>query len=151
MVSREVFCAFEVPGEPQAWSRAGAAIRRRKDGQAYIHWYTRDEDAAYRDAIAWAAKAAMRGRKPTWRPTAILVHAFMTIPESWHWKHKQAARAGAILPVTTPDFDNLAKVAADAIRGIVWTDDASVVDGRVIKRYSECPALRVEVREFVSP
>jgi Holliday junction resolvase RusA-like endonuclease len=32
---------------------------------------------------------------------------------------------------------------------VVWRDDAQIVDGRVIKRYSTKPSLRIEVREFI--
>lgn len=149
-VSPDLFCCFELPGEPRAWERPGATVRFGK-GRPFIHWFVRAEEAAYRSSIAWAAKAAMRGRQPTSRPVALLVHAFLLIPMSWHWKKQQAARAGVLLPTGKPDFDNLGKLAADAIKGIVWGDDAAVCDGRVLKRYSEKPALRVEVREFVAP
>jgi Holliday junction resolvase RusA-like endonuclease len=150
VVSAKVFCVFEVEGEPRAWSRAGATIKWGQ-GRPYIHWYTRPDDEHYREAIAWSAKGAMRGRLPTEKPVALLVHAFLPIPESWHWKRKLEARAGSLLPTGKPDFDNLGKAAADAIKGIVWGDDAAVVDGRIIKRYSDKPALRVEVREMVAP
>lgn len=150
VVSREPFCMFELAGPPRAWERAGATIRKGRHG-LFIHWFVRAEEAAYRNSLAWAAKAAMRGRRPTSEPVALLVHAFLTIPASWHWKKKQAARAGVLLPTGTPDFDNLGKIAADAIKGIVWDDDAAVCDGRVIKRYSDRPALRVEVREMLAP
>ena len=40
---------------------------------------------------------------------------------------------------------------ADALNEIVWKDDSQVVDGRSIKIYSDRPALRIEVREFVQP
>jgi Holliday junction resolvase RusA-like endonuclease len=42
--------------------------------------------------------------------------------------------------------DNLLKIAADALRGIVLGDDASYATVR--KRYSDDPRLRIEVREF---
>jgi Holliday junction resolvase RusA-like endonuclease len=150
VVAVEPFVTFELPGEPRAWERAGATIRKGKFGP-FIHWYVRAEEAAYRESLAWAARAAMRGKKPTSEPVALLVHAFLPIPTSWHWKKQQAARAGVLLPTGKPDFDNLGKLAADAIKGIVWGDDAAVCDGRVIKRYSERPALRVEVRELLAP
>lgn len=150
VVSGEPFCVFELAGEPRAWERPGATIRWARD-HPFIHWFVRPEEAAYRDALGWAAKVAMRGKKPTSAPVALLVHAFLPIAPSWHWKKQQAARAGVLLPTGKPDFDNLGKVCADAIKGIVWGDDAVVCDGRIIKRYSDNPALRVEVREMVSP
>jgi Holliday junction resolvase RusA-like endonuclease len=151
-VASEPFVVFELQGEPRAWERPGALIRRGKHGP-YIHWYVRSEEARYREAIGWAAKSAMLDwrRQPTDQAVALLVHAFLPIPTSWHWKSKLAARSGAILPIGKPDFDNLGKLVADAVKGIVWGDDARVCDGRVIKRYSDRPALRVEVREMLPP
>jgi Holliday junction resolvase RusA-like endonuclease len=144
------FVVFEVPGEPRAWERPGATIRWAH-GRPFIHWYTRTEEARWREQIAWVAKVAMRGRKPTSEPVALLVHAFLPIPASWPWRRKQAARAGAVLPATKPDWDNCGGKILDAIKDIVWIDDALVIDGRVIKRYSDRPALRVEVREMLPP
>jgi Holliday junction resolvase RusA-like endonuclease len=150
VVAAVPFVVFELEVEPRGWERPGAMIRKGREG-TYIHWYIRAEEETYREAIAWAAKAAMRGRQPTSEPVALIVHAFLSIPVSWHWKKKQAARSGALLPTGKPDFDNIGKVAADALKTIVWNDDAAVVDGRVIKRYSDKPALRVEVREMLPP
>jgi Holliday junction resolvase RusA-like endonuclease len=152
IVATEPFVVFELPGEPQAWERAGATIRWGH-GRPFVHFYTPAAMKAYQEQIAWAAKVAMSRyrRKPTSQPVALIVHAFLPIPTSWTWRSKLAARSGCILPTGKPDFDNLGKNAADAIRGIVFTDDATVVDGRVIKRYSDTPALRVEVREFLPP
>ena len=97
-------------------------------------------------------QGAMRGERPTSEPVALLVHAFLPIPSLLALE--EASRPPALAsscPTGKPDFDNLGKLAADAIKGIVWDDDAAVCDGRVIKRYSECPALRVEVREMLAP
>ena len=150
VVAAQPFVVFELAIEPRGWERPGAMIRKGRDG-TYIHWYVRAEEATYREAIQWAAKAEMRGRELTCEPVALLVHAFIAIPASWHWKKKQAARSGAILPTGKPDFDNIGKVVADALKTIVWIDDATVVDGRVIKRYADEPGLRVEVREMLTP
>ena len=50
---------------------------------------------------------------------------------------------------STPDFDNVAKVAADALNGLgIWTDDAVITDGRGLTRYAgqgERPRLVVVV------
>lgn len=148
-VAEQAFVTFELEGEPRAWERPGATIRFG-GGRPFIHWFVRSEEAAYRESLAWAAKAAMRGKEPTSEPVAVIVHAFMGIPTSWPWKKKQAARSGAILPTGKPDWDNLGKIL-DALTGIVWTDDAGVVDGRVLKRFSQRPGLRIEVCEFLPP
>jgi Holliday junction resolvase RusA-like endonuclease len=148
-VAAKPFVVFEIAGEPKAWGRPGATIRWAS-GRPFIHWYVSAPEAAYRTAVAWCAKSAMKGRKPTSEPVALLAHAFVGIPPSWHWLTKQKARSGALLPTGKPDHDNFLKLLCDALRGIVWLDDAAVVDGRCIKRFSDRPALRCEVREFTS-
>jgi Holliday junction resolvase RusA-like endonuclease len=44
----------------------------------------------------------------------------------------------------------LQSASLDAANGIIWKDDAQVVDATVSKRYAEQPSLRIEVREFRS-
>jgi Holliday junction resolvase RusA-like endonuclease len=148
IVAAEPFCVFELPGRPHAWERPGATIRFG-NGRPFIHWYVPAEEAQYREQIAWCARAAMRSKEPTPGPVALIIHAFMPIPSSWTMRKQLDAANGALLPATRPDWDNFGKLV-DALKSIVWTDDATVVDGRVIKRYSRKPALRFEIREYVS-
>jgi Holliday junction resolvase RusA-like endonuclease len=147
-VSRETFCVFELAGEPRAWERAGARIARNSQGQQFIAFYVGFEEKQYRNALAWSAKAALRGKPPTEKPVAILIHAFTPIAKSWTERERIDARNGAALPTSTPDADNIAKLVGDALNEIVWKDDSQIVDLRIIKRFSTTPALRVEVREF---
>lgn len=126
---------IELPGPPQGKARA----RVTRFGT-----YTPAKTRAYEAALAWRAKTAMAGRPPLDGPLAVRVKAYMPIPRSWSKKKQAAALAGTIRPISKPDWDNLAK-ACDALNGIVWTDDARVVDGAVHKVYSDRPRLRVEV------
>ena len=61
----------------------------------------------------------MGAREPTTQPTAITVAAYLEIPTSWNQAKREAALAGTLLPTGRPDADNLLKIAADALRGIV--------------------------------
>ena len=137
--------AFEVVGEPRAWERPGAMIRGHR-----IHWYVRAEEANYRKSIGWAAKAAMGARPPTRKPVAMLMSALLPIPTRWTIQQREDAHAGLIIPTAKPDGDNLLKLVADALTGIVYLDDAQVADWHCLKRYSAQPALRIEVREILS-
>lgn len=142
------FCVFEVPGPPRAKGRHRSMIRYTTDGKPFIHNYPDPDTQVYELRIGYAARAAMRSKPLSEGPVAVLVHAFMPIPRSWPMRKQLDARNGALLPVTKPDWDNFGKIT-DALKDIVWKDDAPVCDGRVIKRYSDTPALRVEVRLFV--
>lgn len=50
-------------------------------------------------------------------------------------------------PTSKPDPDNIMK-GLDALNEVVFRDDKQIVDARVIKSYSERPALRIEIVEI---
>jgi len=112
--------------------------------------YTPAKTRAYEANLAGVAVEAMAGRKPLYGPLIVKVTACLPVPASWPRKRRDAALAGAIRPTGRPDWDNLAKVC-DALNGIVWKDDAQVVEGSVVKRYSESPKLVVEIRPLDPP
>jgi Holliday junction resolvase RusA-like endonuclease len=151
IMAPEPFVVFELPGEPRAWGRARAQIRKTREGKPFIHFFMDGDEAHYRESLKWLAKAALRARQPTSRPVTLLVHAYLPIPKDWTMREKADARAGVIRPASKPDADNFGKIVGDSLNEIVWDDDAQIVDLRVIKRYSDKPALRVEVREMVPP
>jgi Holliday junction resolvase RusA-like endonuclease len=134
----------ELPGEPTGWQRTGVRVVTPKHGKPFATIYVKAETRAYEHALALAAKVAMRARKPLDGPLKLTVTAYMPVPRSWSTKKRDAALAGALRPVVKPDWDNLGGMT-DALKGIVWGDDAQVVDGRVMKIYDERPRLRVEV------
>lgn len=139
-----------IPKDAWTWIGGGKVITQAGARTIWISQYPDPETAAYEKTLAEAARWMMGRRQPTERPLALLVHSFRPVPQSWSKKDQEAARAGALMPTSRPDWDNYGKIT-DALNEIVWKDDAQVVDGRVIKRYSACPALRIEVREFVPP
>lgn len=145
-----VFLSFEIDGEPHAKQRHRSRIVFPTDPRkkAFIHNYPHPETEAYEKMLKEYAALLMRRREPTLNPVSLLVHAFRRVPESWSMRDKKAALMGGILPTGRPDWDNYGKIT-DALNGIVWKDDSQVCDGRVIKRYSDRPALRIEVREFL--
>ena len=128
----------------------GARIVFPRSGKPFVHEYPHPESQAWEKAIGQLAMIHMRGKSPSARPLALLVHSFVPVPPSWSNRNQAQAIVHGILPTSKPDWDNYGKIT-DALNGIVWLDDAQVVDGRVIKRYSAQPALRIEVREFIEP
>jgi Holliday junction resolvase RusA-like endonuclease len=73
----------------------------------------------------------------------------MPIPPSWTKKRQAAALAGVEWPTGRPDSDNLAKGVLDALNGILWGDDAAVVELTVSKRYCTRPRTCVTVRRLM--
>lgn len=137
--------SFEVPGAPQGKARPRFRVARTRAGKQFVSVYTPAATMAYEKAIAWAAKAAMRSREPMTGPVELNVTAVMPVPESWPVKRRNAALVESIRPTVKPDFDNIEKVVADAIKGIVWLDDSQVCVSGFRKRYGADPALLVEV------
>ena len=110
----------ELPGVPVPKARA----RTGRGG----HFFTPAKTRNYELALATPAKCVMGGAS------------------------RSRARCGSSLrckrnslPTARPDADNYLKSAKDALNGIVWKDDAQVVDARVIKVRFQ-PALQVRNR-----
>lgn len=146
-----IFVCFELPGKPIPKGRHRSRIVYPRVGKPFVHHYSDSETEAYEAVLGELASLHMRSREPTDNPVALLVHAFLRVPESWSNRDREAALAGAILPTSRPDGDNYLKAAADSLNKIVWRDDSQVIDARVIKKYDLCPGLRIEVREFIQP
>lgn len=109
---------FTVEGNPIPKQRA---VTRFKDGEP-VRTFTPHSTADWESRIAWAARAAMAGRDPLQGPLALEVWAF------------RSTRRRA-------DFDNLAKAVTDAVQaskdcpeGIVFADDAQIIDAYIHKR-----------------
>lgn len=72
-------------------------------------------------------------------PVMLRVAFVMPIPNSMPKQSKLEAVGHYRLPTTKPDWDNLAKLTADALNGIAWRDDAHVTVAEVAKFYGQDP------------
>ena len=152
LVPGPIFVCFELRGKPGFKGRHRSRIAYTGTGanrKPFIMMYPDPATEKYEKVLREAAALFMRGRAPTENPVCLLVHAFREIPQSWSRRDRQAALDGAIRPTARPDGDNYLKVAQDSLNGICWKDDSQVVDARVIKAFSDQPALRIEVRELL--
>lgn len=75
----------------------------------------------------------------------MLVTAYKPIPQSVSNRRRGKMLDNEIRPVKKPDWDNIGKIICDALNKIAYHDDAQIVDGRVVKRYSERPRVEVEI------
>lgn len=124
-----------LPGEPQGKGRP-----RFGQGRAFTPAKTRSYEAAF----ALTARAAMAGKTPFDDAVSVRVDAYFAIPKSWSKAKQDAARRGAIRPTKKPDADNVFKMV-DGLNGIVWRDDALIVDAAIAKHFSDEPRLVVTV------
>lgn len=116
-------------------------------GRPFPQTYKTAEDRDYEDAIAWKAKAAMRGRKMIAAGCPVAVRMFIIVPiaKSWPRRDRDAAVAGTMFPTGRPDHDNYSKSICDALTGIVWADDSQICRSLIVKEYGENPGIIVEV------
>lgn len=138
----------ELLGDPVAKGRPRFSVGRTRGGRQFVNIYTPAKTRAYERAMAWAGKVAMAGQKPLLGPLKVTVTAFFAVPASWPAKKRDAALAGVIRPTGKPDVENCCKSATDGLNGIVYRDDAQIVDQRGIKLYAELPRIKVEIEEL---
>lgn len=137
--------SFVVPGPPRGKGRPRFG-RAGRFGR-FVRAYTDPKTRAYEDEVRFWASRAMGSRTVLGGPVRAEVLATMPMPKSWSKANRANALSGALRPVVKPDADNLAKVL-DALNGVVWRDDAQVVELVVRKVYGAEPSLIVEVVEF---
>ena len=133
---------FTVPGAPVAWTRS------RHNGKQH---YNDPKYRAWKDAIAWQAKASMGSRKPLEGPLSLVVTFHLPIPISWSRRKQSEALDGTIRPDGRPDLDNLAKAVGDGCNGVVYVDDCQVVHMVAMKVYSLHPCVSVTISQVSKP
>lgn len=129
---------IELPGEPRGKGRPRFV---RRTG----HAFTPEKTRSYESMLQGAAIEAMNGKPIIDGPLDVKVEAHFPVPASWSKKKQAAALLGVTRPTKRPDWENIAKML-DAFNGVVWRDDAQVVDGSISKFYSDRPRLVVTVR-----
>jgi Holliday junction resolvase RusA-like endonuclease len=121
-------------GEPVAWART----RLGKQG-VFITPKKQRNNAAMLRALA---AQEMAGRSPFDCAVRVDLRAEFKIPKGWSKAKKERALARYIRPTGKPDLSNIAKQVEDALNGIVYRDDALIVEyGTLQKVYSMQPKI----------
>ena len=139
---------FTVVGQPAtAGSKRGFPVRA-KGGKIVGVRVTDDSKRSkpWQAVIADAGAEAMQGR-PLLRHALVVSFTFYRARPKGHM-----SKRGGLVPsaprflITRPDALKYARCAEDALTGVVWADDAIIVDEYLRKRYGEPERLEVEVR-----
>jgi Holliday junction resolvase RusA-like endonuclease len=119
-----------IPGEMRGKGRPRFSARG-----GFARAYT---DSKTANAEAWVKHCAMTqaGTAPIEGAVSIAITIDVVPPASWAVRKKANALAGAFFPTSKPDLDNIAKLIADALNGIVWRDDKQIVRMVLAKRYA---------------
>lgn len=134
---------FTVPGEVRGKGRPRATKRG-----AHIKLYTDEKTASYENRVALAAKGVMGDRPLIAGAVSIKVLAVIAIPRSWSKKKQAEALQGRVRPTGKPDADNVLKALCDGLNGVVWRDDAQVVEAWLRKSYGEAPGAQITIVEL---
>lgn len=101
--------------------------------------------APWRNAVAAATRAVMRGRSPFGGPVAITLEFVMPRPVSL------PKRLPTPPAIKRPDVDKLARGCLDAITGAAIVDDSQAIDLRATKRIAEIgerPGVVIEITDL---
>lgn len=131
---------FTIPGEPVAKGRPRATT---VGGHARM--YTPAKTAAYEQLVAVYASAAMKNAPLLEHPVRLHLGIYCKVPGSWSKKRRADALAGIERPAKAPDIDNIVKALADGMNGVVWIDDAQIVELTCSKWYAIEPYVNVNV------
>jgi Holliday junction resolvase RusA-like endonuclease len=134
-----------VPGEPVGKQRPKVFPMRTRTGLIIRRGVTPEKTVNYETLIRQLFAVKYPGFEPLGGPLALTVEAFLLIPKSASRKKKAAMAEGEIIPEKRPDFDNLAKTAADALQGVAFRNDSQIAEAVIRKRYSQVPRMRIAV------
>lgn len=135
----EWYCA--IAGRPVSKGNHRKIVINRCTGKPFLIGSpaARKAEKAFRDYVRDCAP-----REPFNGPIVVDLEFVFKIPK---------ARAKQLRPgdpkEERPDRGNLAKLAEDALEGLVYVDDAQIVDGFIRKVWGERDETRVWVRPYV--
>jgi Holliday junction resolvase RusA-like endonuclease len=123
----------------------GPVVGKGRAKFGYGRAYTPARTLNYEGLVRHEAALAMRGRPLIEAAVRLLATIYVQVPASYSKRKRADCFAGLVWPISRPDWDNFGKLVSDACNGIVFRDDAQVVDGRVLKVWAVAPSLSVVV------
>ena len=135
---------FEVPGSP-----IGQGRPKFSTINGHAKAYDPEKSRNYKAYVRLLATQAMKDSGFTMieGPCAIEIFAFFEVPKSKSKKFREAALNGLERPTKKPDLSNIIKGIEDALNGLAYKDDSSIVYLSVAKHYSEIARVEVILRE----
>ena len=135
--------SYVIPGPavPQGRPRLTTA-------NGYARAYTPAKSRKYKRHVQACVLEQGKPKKPLEGVLRVNTVEYRAIPKSMSKTRRMKAMRGDIRPGKRPDMDNIEKAIWDALTGLVWKDDAQVVDGTRCKFYSDNPSVEVTVEEL---
>jgi Holliday junction resolvase RusA-like endonuclease len=136
---------FEVPGSPRGKGRHRSFAQKGK----VVH-VSDQKTESYEAQVKWFARQAMGAHgiaEPLTGALWLRVTAFLP-PSKVQAKAMEKEPHRMHYATVKPDFDNIGKIVADALNGLVYRDDALIADGHVVKRLGHSTRIVVSIGEL---
>lgn len=128
--------------EPQQQERPRATGRGR-----FIRVYDPPKTAKFKRELKQLA-TEMYHDAPLEGEIYLKVAFYRKIQKSISKKEHARRTQGRVRPIVKPDLDNYIKSTLDALNGVIWTDDATIVELNTSKWYADDPRIEIEVKEL---
>lgn len=136
-------CEFTVLGLPQPGG-SKKAFAHRSTGRV-VTMDANPKARGWKDTIAATARPLMGSQEPFDGPLMLVVEFFRPRPKS-HYGARGALKPWAPrYPTVKPDATKLLRPLEDALTGVVWKDDAQIVEQIARKRYGEPSRAEIKV------
>lgn len=131
---------FEIEPVEQARPRAAYIDRR-------IIMYDPEKVKNFKKELSQLARLNYRD-DPLDEALEVEISFYRPVQKSLSKKERARRLSGEHRPTVKPDLDNYIKSTLDALNGILWADDARIVDLHAHKYYSDRPRIEITVREL---
>lgn len=138
-----------VYGTPQTAGSKRAFVMKGQNGPRAIVTDDNAKSKPWKSQVAQTAGLAMAGCDLYRGPLDVTFTFYRRRPKG----HFGSGRNANVLkpsadpyPTTKPDVLKLARAAEDALTGVVWNDDAQIVEERLQKRYGSPERVVITVR-----
>lgn len=133
--------AFNI--EPQQQERPRATGRGK-----FIRVYDPPKTAKFKRELKQLAMLEMRDKNKFDSAISVTIRFYRKVQKSVSKKEHVRRTEGHVRPIVKPDLDNYIKSTLDALNGVIWTDDATIVELNTSKWYSDDPRIEIEVKKI---
>lgn len=86
--------------------------------------------------------------EPLQNALSVEIWFYRAVQKSISKKEYARRTTGAIRPIVKPDVDNYIKSTLDGLNGVLWLDDAQIVDLSTHKLYADQPRIEIDLEEL---